>query len=210
MNYKIQNGDTLWNIVKQQFGLSNSTEIWSKVNEIASNNSIADPGSIFAGATINIDNSIAGRDTFVRSQDKNTTINNNLEGITASENSQNLANIANSMYGMNTTSGARCLGGVNTALKAAGLPTFQYPSAYMALNDLKNNPQFKEIRVSREELPNLPAGAIVVWQPTRDGTPMGIHGHISISDGQGNEISDYKRPQRTTENASSYNVFIPV
>ena len=76
MNYTIQNGDTLWNIVKQQFGLSNSTEILSKVNEIASNNGIADPGSIFAGTTINLDNSNAGIDTFQKTSEQNISSSN--------------------------------------------------------------------------------------------------------------------------------------
>lgn len=55
MNYTIQSGDNLWNIVKKQYGLTNNTEIANKVNEIAKANGLKTPNSIFVGSTLKID-----------------------------------------------------------------------------------------------------------------------------------------------------------
>lgn len=54
MSYNIKSGDTLWSIVKNQFKLTNNTEIANKVNEVAKANNITNPNSIFAGKTLEL------------------------------------------------------------------------------------------------------------------------------------------------------------
>jgi len=78
--------------------------------------------------------------------------------------------------------------------------------AYMAADHLAQNEHFKEIDVSVADLPELPAGAIVVW-----GKGSSRSGHISIADGQGKEISDHVSVQMLAHyGGASHRVFLPV
>lgn len=78
--------------------------------------------------------------------------------------------------------------------------------AYMAADYLARNPRFREVNVSVAKLPSLPAGAIVVWDKGHS-----ISGHISIADGQGNEISDHISPQMLAHyGGAGARVFLPV
>ena len=54
MNYQIKSGDTLWNIVKNQYGVTTNTDIIAKINEIAKLNNIEDPNLIIAGASLQL------------------------------------------------------------------------------------------------------------------------------------------------------------
>ncbi len=76
--------------------------------------------------------------------------------------------------------------------------------AYLAANQLAKNDQFKEVKVKPSELSELPAGAVVVWNKG------GKHksGHISVSLGDGREISDRIRNQ-TEGYGTSVRVFLP-
>ena len=47
--YIIQSGDTLWSIVSNYYGFVNSTDIVSKINELAEYNNINNPDIIYAG-----------------------------------------------------------------------------------------------------------------------------------------------------------------
>ena len=47
--YIIQSGDTLWSIVSNYYGFVNSTDIVSKINELAEYNNISNPDIIYAG-----------------------------------------------------------------------------------------------------------------------------------------------------------------
>lgn len=116
--------------------------------------------------------------------------------------------VAMSRGGYNST--GRCLGGVNQALRQTYGEEYGIwkNSAYQALPVLRSEPftsKFREVDVSRDELPNLPAGSIVVWDRS-EGHP---HGHISIALGNGQEASDYIGTQMTKRDAEYY-VFIPV
>jgi hypothetical protein len=78
--------------------------------------------------------------------------------------------------------------------------------AYMAADYLAKSRSFHEIFPSVKALEKLPAGAIVVW-----GKGNSRSGHISIADGQGNEISDHIRPQMLSHyGGASFRAFLPV
>lgn len=79
--------------------------------------------------------------------------------------------------------------------------------AYMAADYLAQSRFFSEIDVRNiNELETLPAGAVVVW-----GKGSSRSGHISIADGNGNEISDHMRPQMLSHyGGASPRVFLPI
>lgn len=82
----------------------------------------------------------------------------------------------------------------------------------MAADQLANDRRFREVRVSRDQLRSLPAGAVVVWdRDSANRSPSGagkIHGHISIATGDGREAADRIRPQMTNY-GPRFRVFIP-
>lgn len=100
----------------------------------------------------------------------------------------------------------RCYAGVADALAKKGV-NLTGASAYMAADQLANNPKFKEVKMSADQLPSLPAGAVVVWGKT-GASP---HGHISVALGDGREASDHVAPQMTSlRSAKNCRVFMPV
>lgn len=98
-----------------------------------------------------------------------------------------------------------CARGVRIALEKAGINGIGAASAYQVADKIATNDNFKEISVSRDKLDDLPAGTVVVW----DKSPGHEHGHISIADGKGNELSDHQQKQIQNRNAN-YRVFLPV
>lgn len=99
----------------------------------------------------------------------------------------------------------RCFRFVKEGLAAEGV-NLTGGHAYMAAEQLADHPNFEEVRVSRDQLPDLPAGAVVVWdRNTRANHPSG---HISVALGDGREVSDRIRPQ-TTAYRSTFRVFLP-
>lgn len=97
-----------------------------------------------------------------------------------------------------------CYRGVKHHLRQVGV-NLTGGSAYMAADQLAGRPdRFREVRVGRDQLRQLPPGAVVVWNRSQ-GKP---HGHISIATGDGREASDKLRNQITGRNAT-YRVFIP-
>lgn len=96
-----------------------------------------------------------------------------------------------------------CLKGVNDTMQAMGLPVKREAAAYMALDDFRNNKRFQEVKVSKEQLKSLPAGAVVIWDKG-SGLP---YGHISVSLGKGREASSTVRDQLLLN--TKFHVFIP-
>ncbi|MFN8611540.1 MAG: hypothetical protein U0931_28600 [Vulcanimicrobiota bacterium] len=99
----------------------------------------------------------------------------------------------------------RCYHFVKEGLAAEGIELTGKP-AYLAANQLARNPHFTEVRVPRDELSELPAGAVVVWNRNRQANHP--NGHISVALGDGREVSDRIRPQ-VTNYRSQYRVFLP-
>ena len=78
-------------------------------------------------------------------------------------------------------------------------------SAYMAADQLAQNENFEEVTgLTEEDLVNLPAGCVVVWDQG-NGHP---HGHILVSLGDGREASDVIRPM-TQGYGTTFRVFQP-
>ncbi len=78
--------------------------------------------------------------------------------------------------------------------------------AYEAIKSLQKDDRFQEVSVAPKDMPNLPEGAIVVWEK---GTSKS--GHISIADGKGNEVSDFIQPQWTSHyGGGKGHVFLPI
>lgn len=96
-----------------------------------------------------------------------------------------------------------CLKGVNDTMQAMGLPVQREASAYMALDNFRNNKHFQEVNVSRDKLKSLPPGAVVIWDKG-SGLP---HGHISVALGDGREASSTVRNQLSLK--TNYHVFLP-
>lgn len=99
--------------------------------------------------------------------------------------------------------GRNCFRGVKYAMARQGVRLTGVP-AYTAAGQLARNGNFRETRLSRAQLSQLPAGATVVW------APHGKHknGHVSIALGNGREASDVLRNQ-ITNYGSSFRVFLP-
>ncbi|MBR1753933.1 hypothetical protein IJ732_03775 [bacterium] len=111
-----------------------------------------------------------------------------------------------------TKSTGWCAKAVNDALEKAGLAdknSTRCASAYMLERVFDNNSSFKRVNVSRDELKNLPAGCIVVWQNGYGfGTDFAKHGHVVITQGNGKATSDYV--QNMKDYGTEFAVFVPV
>ena len=130
------------------------------------------------------------------------------------EKGQALANAAEELYGSNPYSGGMCGSGVSASIsRGLGLSICGNGCDYRDL--LRNDSHFVEVTdqyPTVESLYDLPAGAIVSWQPYNTTSAGSIYGHVYIADGQGNEISDFKSAMWNEHYADggSYTVFFPV
>lgn len=130
-----------------------------------------------------------------------------------SQRGKELAQAAESLYGNTSRGTNHCARGVSQAMqKAFG----KYPGANGNTYDnwLEKQSDWKEVKgLSINDLQNLPAGAIVSWEGYGTGASR-QYGHVYISDGKGNEISDYKKANNRNayraNNGGTYRVFIPV
>lgn len=116
-----------------------------------------------------------------------------------------LAQIAQNTAASQNTTGW-CLRGVNDSLEKAYGFRLSYNSAYQAIPALQSRSDFTEVTnqyTSAQDLTNLPAGAIVVWENSSSHP----HGHISIALGNGQEASDHIQNQ-TVNYGTQYHVFV--
>lgn len=100
-----------------------------------------------------------------------------------------------------------CYRGVIRSLAKMGITGLTGGSAYMAADQLAKRSDFTEVKVSKADLKNLPAGAVVVWNRTADNSKP--HGHISISLGDGREASDHLTNQYQSCGDGTFRVFLP-
>lgn len=121
-----------------------------------------------------------------------------------------LANIAAKNASRTNTVGW-CAKGTNDSLELAGFTNGEtrVASAYQEADKLANHKNFKEVYVSRDDLSKLPAGCIVVWDRNSTGNrPGDLHGHITVTLGNGQEASDHV--QSMYLKGARYRVFVPV
>lgn len=72
-------------------------------------------------------------------------------------------------------------------------------------NLLSKSPEFVQLTgIQRNDLDNLPAGAVVVFKPEQG------HGHIGVQNGQGKDISDVTRSQGNSHRTADFEVWFPV
>ena len=114
-----------------------------------------------------------------------------------------LAEIARAEATNGDSSGGWCYRDVGRSLAKIGV-NVSGGSAYMAADQLANNPKVTEVKVGKDQLSKLPAGAIVVWDKGNGHE----HGHISIATGDGKEASDLMRTQ-ITNYGTAFRVFMP-
>ena len=88
-------------------------------------------------------------------------------------------------------------------MQAMGLPVHREAAAWMAVDDFQKNPKFKEVKVSKDQLKSLPAGAVVIWDKG-SGLP---YGHISVALGDAREASSKVRNQLMLN--TNFHVFLP-
>ncbi len=98
----------------------------------------------------------------------------------------------------------RCFAGVKETLRKFGV-NLVGGSAYMAAPQLAKNANFKEIKVAKSELKELPPGAIIVWGKSK----LKKHGHITVALGNGKEASDHVQKLIQNGPYGGYRVFIP-
>ena len=100
----------------------------------------------------------------------------------------------------------RCAEFVSDAIEASGI-SITRGHAYQMENNLRNNPNFKEVKVSQNELASLPAGCILVY-PRGSAGYSSQYGHIEITLGDGKAASDFVNTN--PKYSSDMKVFVPV
>ena len=105
-----------------------------------------------------------------------------------------------------------CAKAINDATIAIGASN-ERGHAYEKIAQLSRNKNFEDITSqykTAEDLRNLPKGAIVVWDKSKDKQ----YGHISVADGKGGELSDHYQKQtigfdKKGRAYGAYHVYMP-
>ncbi len=124
----------------------------------------------------------------------------NFDESTAKKLAQNIVAHAGSR------SKSACAEYVSNAIENSGISIVR-GHAYQMENNLRNNPNFKEITVSKNELASLPAGCILVY-PRSSAGYSSKYGHIEVTLGNGRTGSDFINSN--PKYSSSMKVFVPV
>lgn len=105
-----------------------------------------------------------------------------------------------------------CYAGVSSALSRVGI-SIGGPSAFCAVDELDSKyadrfTKFTSEDISKDQLKQLPAGAIVVYG-SGSGYGGGYHGHIYVSQGNGQETSDHVANVYPEGYGNEYYVYFP-
>ncbi|MGM9992883.1 MAG: hypothetical protein ACI376_08605 [Candidatus Bruticola sp.] len=105
-----------------------------------------------------------------------------------------------------------CYSGVSKALGREGI-SIGGPSAFCAVDELDSKypdqfVKFTSADITKDQLKELPAGAIVVYG-SGSGANGGYHGHIYVSQGNGQETSDHVATVRPERYGEEYYVYFP-
>lgn len=84
-------------------------------------------------------------------------------------------------------------------------------SACESADKLVKNNRFSQVSVAKSDLANLPAGCLVIFDRGDSSGLSSMYGHILITDGKGNGISDHSENLRDTvgKYSDSYVVLVP-
>lgn len=108
-----------------------------------------------------------------------------------------------------------CYRDVSSSVSKAGLGSLTGEAAYQAADKLASDKKWSEVSVSQEELKTLPAGCVIVWDKSsttpRQGRLSDVYGHIVVTLGDGNAVSDHKERLKDTVGsyAGKFRVFVP-
>lgn len=190
-----------------EFGFNQTTPKTFTKSDYASTN-VFDFSKTVAPALPKYDFSNVSLATFTRKENilnKNkgllTLANANYNADKGEKLAQKAANNAKS------SSTGYCAKGVKNAIAATGLGEYESGNACDMAAILKDNKNFKEVNVSKNDLTKLPAGAIVIY-PKGDAGYSSKYGHVEIALGDGRAASDFINSNvKSSENAR---VFIPV
>jgi len=198
MAYRIRAGDTL-SALAQRFKTS--------VQALAKANNIQNVDLIFTGATLKIGG--ASGDSFQRSAGPGgSSAASGPSSVSSSEFGGSATRLAQAAEatGRRLNSRGWCAKGVADSLANAGFGgSPRQPSAYMYADVLARDSRFKEVRLTDEQIRQLPPGAIVVSD--KFNSPGNPHGHIAVTLGNGRESSDHLGNLYL---AGTQRVFIPV
>lgn len=100
-----------------------------------------------------------------------------------------------------------CARAVKTGIEKAGLGSYQSGDAYQMPSILRQNANFKEVKVKSEDLDKLPAGCIICYAPG-DCNYDSRFGHVETTDGNGNAISFFVN--NNIKKSDNVRVFVPV
>ena len=99
-----------------------------------------------------------------------------------------------------------CAKYVNNAIERAGISVVR-GDAYQMAENLRNNKNFKEVKVTQEEFKHLPPGCVIVY-PRGSAGYSAQYGHIEITLGNGRSASDFVN--NNTKYSPDVRVFVPV
>ena len=103
-------------------------------------------------------------------------------------------------------SGGDCALYVSNAIEESGIPVTR-GHAFQMENNLRNNKNFKEVSITKDEFVNLPAGCILVYPKGVAGYSSDF-GHIEITLGNGETASDFLN--KNPKYSENMKVFVPV
>lgn len=107
----------------------------------------------------------------------------------------------------NSKSTGYCAKSVKESIARTGLGSYENGHAYQCADILSNNPNFKEVKVSADDIDKLPAGCVVVY-PQGDSGYSSQYGHIEIALGNGKAASDFVN--KNVKESANARVFVPV
>ena len=122
--------------------------------------------------------------------DQSSVLDGSRGDLPASELGERLARAAESNARIINTPGY-ALREVSKVLRDFGFGLGNHHSCFQLVADLRATSLLQEVQIQKARLTQLPPGAIIVW----DKGPGLIHGHVSVSLGDGREASSTVRTQ---------------
>jgi hypothetical protein len=188
-----------------------TTNLLSNANSLASsiiNSGALDPKNYTQWS---ISNMLGGLNLSGSAGSGNSTTVTSGAGINSTAAMQKLAATSKQMLAQKGSTNGQCVRGVNDTLAMIyGEKNIKrVGSAYQEADVLAGDSRFKEIKgLSKDQLKSLPAGCIIIWSGNLAGS--GGHGHATITQGDGTEISDHRQDVIIGGAGTTFRVFVPV